>query len=151
MCYHKLFIYNVCGHPHWGQQLVPCGLFAASESPSEPRRICTIRQHHPYHTIQFHTLCLSCEQERQRALRSLDSDDSRTSLGFGSGVWSLRSEGRDSKQLGMMRLEKREQSMAERARAGNMTLEREVSMRDAEENSERGELVLGGRCVRCGD
>lgn len=77
MCFRKKYIHKACGHARWGPVVAKC--------PSKgEREHCPIKLQHPYHTLQFESLCLECTSGREQRLQKLGLRVDRPSLGGSS-------------------------------------------------------------------
>lgn len=98
MCYHKLYIFSVCGHPKWGPRVTACNSLSLpqpTDSHPGPQIACPMRLHHPFLALKLHSLCLECQRERDRSLTALRSQ----------GPGSLQAHGTKPQHLGELRMD----------------------------------------------
>ena len=113
MCYHRLFVYATCGHSYWGVLLSACPLLSLpSPTPNTPdlQLTCSHRMHHPFQTLRFHSLCISCSTERQRNLKALEMDDSNDTKTW---QWKAEKIHESWEGLGDLRMNLRKKKMVE--------------------------------------
>ena len=117
MCYHRFFVYATCGHSYWGILLSACPLFSlpspALNTP-DPQITCPNRLHHPFQTLRFHNLCLSCNKERQRNLQALNMDGSNDRKAW---QWKVEQIHERWKEVGDLRMDVKERKMVEDGRS----------------------------------
>ncbi len=124
MCYYRLSIYTTCGHPRYGRLVAYCArccLLSSMSSKNEWPQVCPNQQHHPYHTLRFHSLCPACAQERARSLRALDMDDAHS---IHSQSSTRRPQFAQWKGMNTLRSEMKEKALAERGRIPSIGFDR---------------------------
>ena len=118
MCYHRLYIYTICGHPHWGSIQAPCALLALpppSAIDLNPQLGCPNRQNHPFQTLRFHSLCPACVKQRDRNILALERDGVGPKDRIGQAWrWNSFSEKAEYRGLAELRKEMREKQMMEK-------------------------------------
>jgi hypothetical protein len=82
MCYHKLYIFDGCGHIVWGRLTRKCSIAHAFEDGGVDLTLrlepCTFKQRHSYQTYRFYSSCSTCGHEAAQRRTALEEDRQST-------------------------------------------------------------------------